>query len=171
MHERRGTRSSTTALHDVFLAGSKELEQAATTLCYPQDEPFGVVAVISGRAVCADIFDRPATLRAYWSSLVRSMRLRPISSVRLRRRTWSQDHFRRRLCAWRLRAPARPVEPSHRAASAATCGSMGNEVVGAALLHQGTAVHVALFPRAGDRPDAPSVASPRAHRLRKGSTR
>jgi len=88
-----GTRSSTRAIHDVYLERREALQRAEDVLRHPAeepvgvvgDEPVGVVAVVGGRAICVDVFDRPATLCAYWPSLVRSYALISTPSARLRR--------------------------------------------------------------------------------------
>src|SRR5205807_9699633 len=50
------------------------LRRAEDTVQYPP-QAVGIIALVNGQVVCADIFDRAATLRTYWSSLIRSYAL------------------------------------------------------------------------------------------------
>ena len=67
-----GTRSATGAMRDAYRSRDADLARATARLRYPDDEPVGVVALGPTGALCADVFDRPGTLRAYWARLVRS---------------------------------------------------------------------------------------------------
>jgi hypothetical protein len=138
VHRSRGTRSETAAVHDVYIDLSESLERAEDVLSCPADGPVGLVAFIGGRAVCADIFDRPTTLRAYWRRLVRSYALEAEGATPATASLKS---------AGRLMASASAAVPVAHPSSglgwdfrltAAT-------VVGAALVYQEEVVHTALF--------------------------
>jgi hypothetical protein len=184
-HRRRGTRSSTEAVHDAYVERSEVLRQAEETLRYPGGEPVGVMAVVSGRAICADIFDRPATLRAYWSSLVRSYALEAETSALARTsqssdtRVPSSSTPRSSASATSARGSALCLLTSAALASKQMFPSRGlgfdmrliaPDVLGAALVHHESAVHVALFSR-GPQPDTASVSRPstRKRHLRQAS--
>ena len=166
-HQRRGTQSSTQAMHDVYVERGEALRRAEDVLRYPAEEPLGVVAVVSGRALCADIFDRPTTLRTYWSSLVRSYALEAESSTAAA----GPDPD--------VHASAMRVLASAAAASKRVFPSRGlgrdvrliaRDILGAALVHHQSAVHTALF--ACNEPcDGTSVSRPsaRVRRLRQAS--
>jgi len=162
---RGGTRSSTRAIHDVYLERREALQRAEDILRYPPDEPVGVVAVVSGRTICADIFDRPATLRAYWSSLVRSYALESEDSV-----GQSTSLRETTLQASAMRLLSRAGTASKQAFASRGLGQdvrlTAPDLVGAALVHQQSVVHAALFRHAGNRAATAPLSSPSA-RLRR----
>jgi len=135
---RQGTRSGTGTMRDLYLQRDDELAEVERALGCPDDGPVGVLALIGGRAHCADLFDRAETLRAYWPRLVRSYTLeatdRAPAVLRL-------DSARRLL--GRPQLARRSVAPS--AGLSADVRLSGNGVVGAALIHAGAVVHAALF--------------------------
>ena len=166
-HQRRGTHSSTQAIHDVYLERGEVLRRAEHVLRYPAEEPVGVVAVVNGRAICADIFDRPATLRTYWSSLVRSYALEAESPMAPGPDT--------NVHASAMRLLASAVAASKRVFPSRGIGQdvrlIAPDVLGAALVvHHQSAVHVALF-ACNERRDGTSVSRPsaRVRRLRQAS--
>ena len=71
-HIEDGTRSATGAMRDAYRSRDADLARAEARLRYPDGEPVGVVALGRAGVLCADVFDRPGTLRAYWTRLVRS---------------------------------------------------------------------------------------------------
>ncbi len=56
-------------------------ERAEELLRCPDDRPVGVLAVVSGRAAYADIFDQAETLCGYWRRLVRSYALEAVGEA------------------------------------------------------------------------------------------
>lgn len=137
-HRAAGTRSATGALHDAYDQHDAELGQAEASLPYPDDGPVGVVALVGGQATCADIFDRAATLRAYWPRLVRSYSLEALGAARAAPSLDSAEALiRRPLEAQLLPRPAAGLGMDIRVE--------GSGVVGAALVYEGVALHTALF--------------------------
>jgi hypothetical protein len=137
-HRRTGTRSATAALRDAYAAKHAELTAAERELGFPADNPSGVVLLIEGHAVCADLFDRSETLRQYWPRLVRSYALEAIGARMGEPRV---DSARRLL--------GRPIGATCRAFTSVGLGVdlriTGNGVVGSSLVHAGTVLHTALF--------------------------
>lgn len=103
----------------------------------------GVVALVSGRAVCADIFDQAETLGSYWPRLVRSYALEALGAEPA---ALSLDSARRLL--------QRPLKAQRATFPSPGLGQdvriSGNGVVGAALIWEGVAVHTAVFRRRND---------------------
>lgn len=139
-HRRIGSHSQTGAMRDAYSARQNDLQRAEERLRCPDDGPVGVLALIGGRSACADIFDQPDTLRHYWPRLVRSYALDAIGETP---RPPSLESARRLL--------RRPFKAERTAFPSLGLGQdvriSGNGVVGAALLHNGVAVHTSLFRR------------------------
>lgn len=137
-HRAAGTHSATGAMRDAYAQRAGDLEQTEVTLRCPDDGPVGVVALVGGRAVCADLFDRAETLRAYWPRLVRSYTLESLGAAPLAPAPDSAQNLLRR-----------PLEASLKPRPSAGLGVdvriEGNAVVGAALVQAGAALHTALF--------------------------
>jgi hypothetical protein len=137
-HRRTGTRSATAALRDAYAAKHAELTAAECDLGFPTGDPTGVVALVEGHAVCADLFDRSTTLREYWQRLVRSYALESIGSVSREPRLDSAQ-----------RLLARPIGATCRPFASPGLGTdlriNGNGVVGSSLIHGEHVLHTALF--------------------------
>jgi hypothetical protein len=155
-HRRTGTRSATAALRDAYAANNAELTVAERDLGVPAGDPTGVVALVEGHAVCADLFDRSATLRDYWPRLVRSYALEAIGS---RTREPRVDSAQRLL--------GRPIGASCRPFASPGLGVdlriTGNGVVGSSLVHAGNVLHTALFRQHHPRTPT-SISTPRQRR-------
>jgi hypothetical protein len=157
-HHARGTRSATGAMRDLYLQ-HEGLDRTAADLSCPDDGPVGVVALIGGRAACADLFDRPEALRAYWTRLVRSYALEAAEA---------QPADPSIASAQRLLA--RPAKARRAVADSPGLGRdvrvRGNGVLGTALVHDGAVLHAALFRQrratANEPIQRPSL---RAHRI------
>ncbi len=61
--------SASAALEDVYASVAPRLDEALVGID-PVADQVGVVAMAAGRVVALDLFDDPATLRAYWDQLV-----------------------------------------------------------------------------------------------------
>lgn len=79
-HRRVGARSDTGAMKGAYAEREPDLLRAQEHFRCPADGPVGVIALVGGRAACADIFDRAETLRAFWPRLVRSYALEAIGA-------------------------------------------------------------------------------------------
>jgi hypothetical protein len=157
-HRRTGTRSATAALRDAYVTRRRELEAAEQALVLPGDGPTGVLAMVEGRAVCADLFDRPETLRTYWSRLVRSYALEAVGSMPGEPRLDSA----KRLLARPADAALRPFKSPGLGVDVRITGS---GVVGAALVHASNVLHAALF-RGTERLTRGQIRGPRERRRR-----
>jgi len=115
-------------------------------------------ALVNNRAICADIFDRPASLRAYWPSLVRSYALEADCAARAAVSSSTPLAAATRLLTAAADAPKQAF-PSRGLGTDVRLAAP--HVLGAALIHDETAVHVALFAR-NQRPDAAHVRRPSA---------
>ena len=139
-HRRVGSRSDTGAMRDAYASRQEDLTRAQEQLRCPDNGPVGVVALVSGRAVCADIFDQAETLGGYWPRLVRSYALEALGAETA---APSLDSARRLL--------QRPLKAQRTAFPSPGLGQdvriSGNGVVGAALIWEGVAVHTAVFRR------------------------
>ncbi|MBI3973659.1 MAG: hypothetical protein HY332_20480 [Chloroflexi bacterium] len=139
---RDATASITGAMRDVYLQRHEALEQAERALAYPDDAPVGIVAVAQEHAFCADIFDHPTTLRSYWPRLVRSYALEAATAET----ATAQDA---------VTAAQRLLERAARARRTGFASpGLGQDirlesqsVVGACLVHDGAAIHTAVFRR------------------------
>jgi len=135
---RAGTVAPTAALNDLYAQRSEWLARAEARFTVV-DGAVGVIAVLGGRARCADIFDQPATLRAYWSRLVRSYAL---EADGVGEAIGMAQDSAGRLLARAARAARR--EFSSRGLGVDTRLS-GSGIVGAALVHRDVVVHTAIF--------------------------
>ncbi len=149
-HLAAGSRSATGAMHDLY--SLREDQLAACERAFPYVErAIGLIVAVNGHVAGADLFDQSRTAAALWHRLLRSYALDALEGE-----------------------PATPVEHSRavrlleraRGARAETFPSLalgedvrleGEGVAGAALVYQGTPVHVSLFrihgpARKGDDP-------------------
>ena len=137
-HRSARTYSATAALRDVYVQRGPDLDIIVNELECPSDNPTGIVALFDGHAACADLFDRPETLRLYWDRLVRSYALEALDRA---------HHEPSRASAARLLL--RPLKATLMPFASIGVGVdvriNGNGVVGAALLHGRSVVHVGLF--------------------------
>lgn len=136
-HRQHGVASASGAMRDAYAHFDAELERARRELACPEGA-VGVVALVGGRAVCADVFDRSGTLRAYWPRLVRSYGLEALGAAEVEPALDSAARLLRR-----------PLEASRSVFRSPGLGSdvrlSGNGVVGAALVVEDAVVHTALF--------------------------
>jgi hypothetical protein len=139
---RAGTVAPTDALHDMYAQRNEALSEAEARLEVPQ-EAVGLIVVIRGRARCADVFDKPATLRAYWSRLVRSYALEAentgVASA-------TDLGSAKRLLSRASRATRREFASRGLGIDVRLSGS---GITGAALVHQDVVAHTAIFRQAG----------------------
>ncbi|MCS6803069.1 MAG: DUF6569 family protein [Chloroflexota bacterium] len=140
---RLGARSATNAMRDSYVAREAEVRNAQEQLRCPEDGPVGVAALVGGKALCADIFDHSATLKAYWNRLVRSYALEALEAQPAEP---SPDAVRQLL--------QRALTAEHLVFASPGLGHdvrlNGNDLVGAALIWDDVVVHTALFAREGE---------------------
>jgi ARG and Rhodanese-Phosphatase-superfamily-associated Protein domain len=149
---RNSTRSGTGAMSDLYLQPKAELGEVERRLRCPEDGAVGVVALVGGRAHCADLFDRPETLRALWPRLVRSYALEAAEAPAKP----GLDSARRLL--GRPARARRTIVPS--VGLGLDVRLSGGGIVGAALVHAGAVVHAALFRQRATRTGQPGISRP-----------
>lgn len=157
-HHAMGTFSATAALRDAYVQRGNDLDHVLSGLAYPSDGPVGVVALFEGRAECADLFDRPETLRVYWNRLLRSYALEALDRKPGKPSVDSAARL--------LRRPGKAsLTPFASIGIGTDVRIMGNGVVGAALVHGQSAVHTSLF-RHRERGHGSYLQGPRARARR-----
>jgi hypothetical protein len=149
LHAREAVASPTQAMRDAYEQRQDALQQAERALPLPEDGPVGVAGVAQGHAFCADVFDHPATLRAYWSRLLRSYTLEAAGTA-------GKEGAPQAAAAGEAVAATHRLLERARSASAMVFPSpglgydvrlSGHKLVGASLVHGGAAIHTALFRR------------------------
>ena len=121
-------------MRDAYTERQDDLTCAEKQLRCPDDGPVGVLALVSGRAVCADIFDQAETLRGYWPRLVRSYAFEAVEEAPTPPSLDSARRFLLRpLKARRIAFPSPGLGQDVRIS--------GNGVVSAALVCEDVAVH------------------------------
>lgn len=138
LHECDGVRSSTRAMKDAYDQRRERLDTICGAFPCPTDNPVGVIALVGGRARCADIFDHPDTLRAIWDRLIRSYALEAAGAPA---RPISRGSGHRLLS--RARQARRTVYPGEGLGTDIRLDGYG--IVGAALVQNRAAVHVSIF--------------------------
>jgi hypothetical protein len=136
-----GTSSGTSAMADAFEQRREDLNSYVTELSCPHDA-IGVVALAHGQFRALDLFDRPSTLQRVWPRLVVGYAIDAVAAADPA--TANQT----RINASGLLDCLRPTE----------CAARGgvdlgedwrfdsNDIVGSALVAQGTALHLSAFP-------------------------
>ena len=137
---RMGTRSATHAMRDTYEQRAAHLARMLKRLPCPGDGAVGVIALVAGRARCADIFDRPETLAAHWPRLVRSYAMEALDQPSLRPSLDSAVRLVNRPRKARrtgFRSPGLGIDVRFE----------GNGSTGAALVVEDSVIHAALFRR------------------------
>lgn len=138
LHKRSGVRSSTRAMKDAYDQRRGQLDAICGAFPCPTDSPIGVIALVGGRARCADVFDRPDTLRATWDRLIRSYALEAAGApARPVLRGSAGRLMSRARLARRKAFPGEGLGTDIRLD--------GNGIVGAALVEAGVPVHISMF--------------------------
>jgi hypothetical protein len=153
-----------------YTSGGRSCYAAPRTSCTTRQEAVGVVALVNGQPICVDIFDRAATLHAYWSNLVRSYALEAESVTSAATSPSTAQASTMTLLTSAVAAPKRVFRSRGLGSDVRVATS---DVLVAGLVLEEAAVHIALFPRDRHRTAADSLARPsaRARRLRQGSHR
>ena len=156
-------------MQDVVQQRRESLDQYVDALPYPEDA-CGVIVVIDGRFVAADIFDRPDTLESIWPRLVSGYAMDAIGRGKDEPGIFSSE--------------AADVLLDHVGEIECTpCPSVGagkdwrfeaEDVVGQALMARRTCVHLCAFPNddAGRRESTdPRILPPSRRRRRRPGPR
>lgn len=138
-----GSRSATGAMHDIYQSRDEGVGAYERAFPYP-DGALGLVVAIGGRMAGGDLFDRPATARALWGKLLRSYALDALS----REAGAPVAPGRAERLLGRLRGAGGEVFPS--LALGQDVRLEGDGAVGAALVHEGVAVHTSIFRTGGE---------------------
>ena len=136
--------SPTGAMRDAYDSRRAEIETVLTGFDRPSVGQTGVAAVVGGRLVAVDVFDKPETLERIWARLVRAYALDAVGQSPVPADAETVESF--------LAAAADAEKTSHEGVG------MGMDVVvssdsaiGKALWWEGSVVHLSLFPRSEDR--------------------
>lgn len=142
-HARLASHSPTGAMQDLYRHRAASLDGYAQALPYPHDAT-GLIAAIGDQVAGADLFDSPRTAAALWERLVRSYALdalEPGAQAPVAESAALAFLQRARAASYR-------VFPS--LALGEDVRLQGDGVSGAALVYQGTPVHVALYAASGE---------------------
>ncbi len=135
---RLGSVSRTGAMRDTYAQWHENLKQAQEQLNCPEDDAVGVLVLIGGQAACADIFDKPQTLKTYWPRLVHSYALEAIDITPV---ALSVDAAHQLL--QQALAADYHIFPSPGLGQDVRIS--GNSIVGASLIYEEVAIHTAMF--------------------------
>lgn len=135
-----GSRSDTSALHDVFSDQSAKLERYLEGMTAPS-ESNGMVVVIDGRIAGAELFDKPATLTKLWVKLLKSYALDALEAAskggkRVKSEVASE---------WLRKASSAQTESYDSPGLGPDIRIEGNQVHGATLVVEGRPLHLELF--------------------------
>jgi len=145
-----GSHSRTGAMRDAYIKRQEDLAQAEERFRSPADGAVGTVALFGGRAACADVFDQPGTLGAYYPRLVRSYMLEALSASAASPALDSAQEL--------LRGPLKAERTPFRSPGLGEDVRIrGNGVVGAALVCDRVVVHTALFRHWRDGTEGPGI--------------
>jgi hypothetical protein len=169
LHEAMGTSSPTSAMSDAISQRRNDLEDLAEKLSCPADA-VGVIVVINGQFAVMDVFDQPSTLAKLWDRLVVGYAMDAIA--RSDEPAAKEAVFN----ASDLLAQANGIECDIR--PAVDLGEewrfQAEQLVGSALVANGAAVHLSVFPStsAGVQEDleGSSIRGPRWRSGQKGQS-
>ena len=148
----------TDAVHDIYESYHDKLQEYVAGL-QPQSEQTGVAVFVNGRFSCLDLFSQPATLEKLWDKLLRSYALEVLE---LKGRGISK------------RKPE--VEPVLRAIREAEIREYlsvgkgtdirlrGRGIVGAALVDEGSLLHLSVFATPAQTGSRSGIARPGSRR-------
>jgi hypothetical protein len=143
LHAAMGTCSSTAAMADAVVQRRGDLDGMANKLRCPADA-VGVMAVINGRLAVMDVFDQPATLAKLWDRLIVGYATDAISRANVDAAISSAFD------AIALLEQTNGIECEvHPAVDLGEEWRFeGEQLVGSALVTDGVAVHLSVFPNA-----------------------
>jgi hypothetical protein len=143
-HAVLGSSSQTGAMRDAYEQRASDLEAMTRSFVRPLPDQTGVVVTVGGRAVSFDGFDKPETLAGLWTRLIRGYAMEALGDP---------EHHAERDVAERFVATIGSAK-----ATAHDAVGLGTEVVlsdpgfvAAALVWEGSVVHVAAFADAAER--------------------
>jgi hypothetical protein len=131
-------------MRDAYEQRASDLEAMTRSFVRPLPDQTGVVVTVGGRAVSFDGFDKPETLAGLWTRLIRGYAMEALGDP---------EHHAERDVAERFVATIGSAK-----ATAHDAVGLGTEVVlsdpgfvAAALVWEGSVVHVAAFADAAER--------------------
>ena len=155
-----GVACQTDAVHDIYESYHDKLQEYVAGL-QPQPGQAGVAVFINGRVSCLDLFGQPATLQKIWDKLLRSYALEALE-------------FKGRGTSKR-KPEAEPVLRAIREAEIREYPSVGQGtdirlrgrgIVGAALVDEGSLLHLSVFATPAQTRTQAGIARPRSRRRR-----
>ncbi|MDO8691660.1 MAG: hypothetical protein Q7R39_16925 [Dehalococcoidia bacterium] len=138
LHVDSDTFSETGAMNDLYRSRGGSLSEYERGLPYC-DEAIGMIVAINGNIAGAELFDQPRTARVLWTKLVRSYALDALAGPA------GAPISRSRAIRLLERARGARFEACPSLALGEDVRLEGEGVTGAALVYQGTPVHVSLF--------------------------
>ena len=146
-HDEAGSASPTGAMRDAFDHHRGDLDEMKVAFSAPEPGQTGVIACVDGRPVALDAFDRPETLTKLWPRLLSGYALDAVGH--------SQAGVEPDAIASFLESAAGAATTSHEGLGLGMDVVITSDsVVGNALTWGEGVIHLALFARAGDGPDA-----------------
>jgi hypothetical protein len=153
-----GVTCQTDAVHDIYKGYQDRLQEYVAGL-QPQPEQAGVAVFINGRFSCLDLFGQPATLQKIWDKILRSYALEALE-------------FKGRGTSKR-KPEVEPVLRAIREAEIREYPSVGKGtdirlrgrgIVGAALVDEGSLLHLSVFATPAQTGSRTGIARPRSRR-------
>ncbi len=146
-HQEAGSLSPTGAMRDAFEHHRTDLDDMKVAFSEPEPGQTGVIACVEGRPVALDAFDRPETLTKLWPRLLSGYALDAVGRKDQPLGPDAVGSF--------LESAAGAMTTSHEGLGLGMDVVItGESVVGNALTWGEGVIHVALFARALDGPDA-----------------
>ena len=146
-HNEAGSVSPTGAMRDAFDHHRGDLDEIKVAFSGPEPGQTGVIACVDGRPVALDAFDRPETLTKLWPRLLSGYALDAVGHGHALVTPDRIDSF--------LEAAAGAATTSHEGLGLGMDVVITSDsVVGNALTWGEGVIHLALFARAGDAPEA-----------------
>lgn len=146
-HDEAGSASPTGAMRDAFDHHRLNLDEMKVAFSDPEPGQTGVIACVNGRPVALDAFDRPDTLNKLWPRLLSGYALDAVGHSHVVVTGDAINSF--------LQSAAGAATTSHEGIGLGMDVVITSDsVVGNALTWGEGVIHLALFARAGDAPDA-----------------
>ena len=151
-HDEAGSLSPTGAMRDAFEHHRTDLDDMKVAFSQPEPGQTGVIACVGGRPVALDAFDRPETLTKLWPRLLSGYALDAVGHEQVALAPEAINSF--------LQAAGAATTTSHEGLGLGMDVVItGENVVGNALTWGEGVIHLALFARAVDGPEASRRAS------------
>ena len=142
LHAKAGTTSPTGAMHDVFKARERELEECCRTFA-PVPEQTGLLVVIDGEVAGFDVIPEPAVYALEHTKLVKSYIIEELAQAG--QSAADPDAARARATAFLSEVPGSDERTFASIGHGTDCRYHRPGLAGAALVHDDKLVHMAFF--------------------------